>query len=142
MTSCAVRRRLMPEMLKIRNQSRKILGLPSLPVSATCARVPVVTTYSVTVHAVFCRSAGRQEAWKLSRVAPGVVVTDDPDVGKFPTPVDVTAPTPTPRADSGPMPRADSDPVPRLGTGPMPRAGTGPMRARRFRPDASARDQT
>src|ERR1700691_2340498 len=39
------------EELKIRNESRKILGLPSLRVSATCVRVPVVTTHSVAVHA-------------------------------------------------------------------------------------------
>ena len=41
------------EELKIRNESRKILGLPDLRVSATCVRVPVVTTHSVAVHAVF-----------------------------------------------------------------------------------------
>ena len=39
------------EELKIRNESRKILGLPSLRVNATCVRVPVVTTHSVAVHA-------------------------------------------------------------------------------------------
>ena len=44
------------EELKIRKESRKILGLPSLRVNATCVRVPVVTTHSVAVHA---RSAGR-----------------------------------------------------------------------------------
>ena len=48
------------EELKIRNESRKILGLPELRVSATCVRVPVVTTHSVAVHARFSRHvAGR-----------------------------------------------------------------------------------
>ena len=37
----------------MRNESRKILGLPDLKVSATCVRVPVVTGHSVAVHAVF-----------------------------------------------------------------------------------------
>ena len=74
------------EELKIRNESRKILGLPSLRVSATCVRVPVVTTHSVAVHAVFSRPVGRQEAWDVLRAAPGVVVTDDPDAGRVPHP--------------------------------------------------------
>src|SRR6201988_2649258 len=41
------------EELKIRNETRKILGMPDLKVSATCVRVPVVTTHSVAVHARF-----------------------------------------------------------------------------------------
>ncbi len=41
------------EELKVRNESRKILGIPNLKVSATCVRVPVVTTHSLAVHAVF-----------------------------------------------------------------------------------------
>src|SRR5262245_20486283 len=41
------------EELKVRNESRKILGIPDLKVSATCVRVPVVTTHSLAVHAVF-----------------------------------------------------------------------------------------
>src|SRR3954447_13271831 len=41
------------EELKMRNESRKILELPALKVSATCVRVPVVTGHSVAVHAVF-----------------------------------------------------------------------------------------
>jgi aspartate-semialdehyde dehydrogenase len=83
------------EELKIRNESRKILGLPSLRVSATCVRVPVVTTHSVVVHAVFSRPVGRQEAWEVLRAAPGVVVTDDPEAGEFPTPVDVVGTDPS-----------------------------------------------
>jgi aspartate-semialdehyde dehydrogenase len=83
------------EELKIRNESRKILGLPELRVSATCVRVPVVTTHSVAVHAVFSRPVGREEAWDVLRAAPGVVVTDDPDAGEFPTPVDVVGTDPS-----------------------------------------------
>src|SRR3712207_9191369 len=41
------------EELKVRNESRKILGIPDLKVSATCVRVPVVTTHSLAVHATF-----------------------------------------------------------------------------------------
>ncbi len=83
------------EELKIRNESRKILGLPSLRVSATCVRVPVVTSHSVAVHAVFSRPVSRDEAWEVLRAAPGVVVTDDPEAGEFPTPVDVVGTDPS-----------------------------------------------
>ena len=83
------------EELKIRNESRKILGLPSLRVSATCVRVPVVTAHSVAVHAVFSRPVSRDQAWEVLRAAPGVVVTDDPEAGEFPTPVDVVGTDPS-----------------------------------------------
>ncbi|MBV9381616.1 MAG: aspartate-semialdehyde dehydrogenase [Streptosporangiaceae bacterium] len=83
------------EELKVRNESRKILGLPSLRVSATCVRVPVVTAHSVAVHAVFSRPAGRAEAWDVLRAAPGVVVCDEPERGDFPTPADVVGTDPT-----------------------------------------------
>jgi aspartate-semialdehyde dehydrogenase len=83
------------EELKIRNEARKILGLPSLRVSATCVRVPVVTTHSVAVHAVFSGPVGREAAWETFRNAPGVVLVDDPERGDFPTPADVVGTDPT-----------------------------------------------
>lgn len=83
------------EELKIRNESRKILGLPSLRVSATCVRVPVVTTHSVAVHAVFSRPVGREAAQETLRGAPGVVLSDEPARGEFPTPADVVGTDPT-----------------------------------------------
>ena len=66
------------EELKIRNESRKILGLPSLAVSATCVRVPVVTTHSVAVHATFASPIDVAEARALLAGSPGVEVVDDP----------------------------------------------------------------
>jgi aspartate-semialdehyde dehydrogenase len=83
------------EELKIRNESRKILGLPGLRVNATCVRVPVVTTHSVAVHARFARPVGRDAAWDVLRTAPGVVLSDDPEHGEFPTPADVVGTDPT-----------------------------------------------
>jgi aspartate-semialdehyde dehydrogenase len=83
------------EELKIRNESRKILGLPSLRVNATCVRVPVVTTHSVAVHARFSRPVGRAAAWDTLRAAPGVVLCDEPSRGEFPTPADVVGTDPT-----------------------------------------------
>ena len=83
------------EELKMRNESRKILGLPGLRVSATCVRVPVVTTHSVAVHATFSQPVGREEAWDVLRAAPGVVLADDPAAGEFPTPADVVGTDPS-----------------------------------------------
>src|SRR5262249_19232412 len=53
------------EELKIRNESRKILGLPDLKVSATCVRVPVVTGHSIAVHAVFRSEVDTDHAREL-----------------------------------------------------------------------------
>ncbi len=83
------------EELKIRNESRKILDLPELRVSATCVRVPVVTTHSVAVHAVFQREVTADTAWEILRNAPGVVLYDDPSRGEFPTPADAVGTDPT-----------------------------------------------
>jgi aspartate-semialdehyde dehydrogenase len=83
------------EELKIRNESRKILGLPDLRVSATCVRVPVVTTHSVALHVTFERPVTVAAARDLLRAAPGCVVCDDPEGGEFPTPADVVGTDPT-----------------------------------------------
>ena len=83
------------EELKVRNESRKILGIPDLKVSATCVRVPVVTTHSLAVHAVFAEDIDVAEARQALVEAPSVVVVDDPAHGEFPTPVDVVGSDPT-----------------------------------------------
>ncbi|MBA3232484.1 MAG: aspartate-semialdehyde dehydrogenase [Propionibacteriales bacterium] len=83
------------EELKVRNESRKILGLPRLAVSATCVRVPVVTTHSLSVHAVFEHEISVAEARQALIEAPSVVVIDDPARGEFPTPADVVGSDPT-----------------------------------------------
>jgi len=83
------------EELKVRNESRKILGLPQLKVHATCVRVPVVTTHSVAVHAQFEREVTRKGAQRVLAAAPGVVLTDDPEQAEFPTPADVVGTDPT-----------------------------------------------
>ncbi|MEV0843851.1 aspartate-semialdehyde dehydrogenase [Actinocatenispora sera] len=83
------------EELKLRNESRKILGLPDLKVSATCVRVPVVTGHSVTVHAVFGAEVSADDAQEIIKQAPGVVLVDDPAEGEFPTPADAVGTDPT-----------------------------------------------
>ena len=83
------------EELKIRNETRKILGMPDLKVSATCVRVPVIVGHSLALHAVFDREAGREEAQQVLSESPGVVLVDDPAGGKYPTPADVAGLDPT-----------------------------------------------
>jgi aspartate-semialdehyde dehydrogenase len=83
------------EELKVRNESRKILGLSDLKVSATCVRVPVLTTHSLAVHAVFDKEVSREEAQFVLANAAGVKLVDDPENFKFPTPIDVVGTDPT-----------------------------------------------
>jgi aspartate-semialdehyde dehydrogenase len=83
------------EELKLRNESRKILGLPDLKVSATCVRVPVVTGHSVAVHAVFGSEVDADDAKEILRHAPGVILVDDPAAGEFPMPIDAVGTDPS-----------------------------------------------
>ena len=83
------------EELKLRNESRKILGLPALKVSATCVRVPVVTGHSVAVHAVFASEVDAEGARAVLRNAPGVILVDDPEAGEFPMPIDAVGTDPS-----------------------------------------------
>jgi aspartate-semialdehyde dehydrogenase len=83
------------EELKIRHETRKILSLPELKVSATCVRVPVVVGHSLALHAVFDRPVTREQAQDVLRAAPGVLLVDDPARGEYPTPADVAGTDPT-----------------------------------------------
>jgi aspartate-semialdehyde dehydrogenase len=66
------------EEKKLRNESRKILGLPDLKVSGTCVRVPVFTGHSLSVNAEFERRLTPERATELLRNAHGVAVVDVP----------------------------------------------------------------
>jgi aspartate-semialdehyde dehydrogenase len=83
------------EELKIRNETRKILGMPDLKISATCVRVPVITGHSLALHAVFDREVSREDAQRVLSESPGVVLVDNPARGKYPTPADVAGLDPT-----------------------------------------------
>ncbi|HYN30115.1 MAG TPA: aspartate-semialdehyde dehydrogenase [Dermatophilaceae bacterium] len=73
---------------KIRDEIRKILDIPDLRVSATCVRVPVVSSHSISVHATFDRRVTVAEARQALLDAPGLVLLDDLEHGEFPTPSD------------------------------------------------------
>jgi len=66
------------EEQKLRNESRKILGIPDLRVSGTCVRVPVFTGHSLSLNAEFARELSVARALELLAGAPGVEVTDVP----------------------------------------------------------------
>ncbi|GAB2971087.1 aspartate-semialdehyde dehydrogenase [Actinotalea caeni] len=63
---------------KLRNESRKILGLPDLLVSGTCVRVPVFTGHSLSINAEFARPISPERARELLADAPGVELADVP----------------------------------------------------------------
>ncbi|MFX0580190.1 aspartate-semialdehyde dehydrogenase [Nocardia nepalensis] len=63
---------------KLRNESRKILGLPDLLVSGTCVRVPVFTGHSLSVNAEFAEPISVERAKEVLAKAPGVQLTDVP----------------------------------------------------------------
>ena len=66
------------EEKKLRNESRKILGIPDLLVSGTCVRVPVFTGHSLQVNAEFDHPLPVEKARELLASAPGVVLVDVP----------------------------------------------------------------
>lgn len=87
------------EELKLRNESRKILEIPGLPVSGTCVRVPVYSGHSLSINAEFERAISVAEATEILRAAPGVLVVDVPNpldaAGRDPVFVGRIRPDPT-----------------------------------------------
>jgi aspartate-semialdehyde dehydrogenase len=77
------------EEQKLRNESRKVLELPELLVSATCVRVPVFTGHSLAINAAFARPISPDRARELLATADGVVLDD------IPTPIDAAGTDPS-----------------------------------------------
>ena len=67
------------EEQKLRNESRKILGLPDLPVAGTCVRVPVMSGHALAIHAEFEEPISAERARELLEAADGVQVVDLPN---------------------------------------------------------------
>ncbi|HEX3242281.1 MAG TPA: aspartate-semialdehyde dehydrogenase [Solirubrobacterales bacterium] len=72
------------EERKLINETRKILGDPSIRVSATCVRVPVVTGHSEAVNLETREPLSPERARELLGAAPGITVVDDPGAGDYP----------------------------------------------------------
>jgi len=78
------------EELKMLNETRRILDLPDLRLSATCVRVPVLRAHSEAVNIEFEEPFPVEEARALLSAAPGVVLMEDFEANRFPMPTDVT----------------------------------------------------
>jgi aspartate-semialdehyde dehydrogenase len=72
------------EERKLINETRKILGDPSIRISATCVRVPVVNGHSEAVNVETREPLSPERARELLSAAPGVTVLDDPGAGLYP----------------------------------------------------------
>ena len=66
------------EEQKLRNESRKILGIPDLRVAGTCVRVPVFSAHGLAINAEFAKPISPERAIELLRTAPGVRYQDVP----------------------------------------------------------------
>ena len=75
------------EERKLMNETRKILGEPSIRISATCVRVPVVTGHSEAINVQTRDPLSPQRARELLAAAPGVTVIDEPADGAYPQPI-------------------------------------------------------
>ena len=78
------------EELKMLNETRKIMDLPELRLSATCVRVPVLRAHSEALNIEFSEPFPVAEARELLRAAPGVELLENFEANRFPMPTDVT----------------------------------------------------
>ena len=76
------------EEMKMVNETRKILHLPDLQVSATCVRVPVMVGHSEAVNIEFNEPVDLQKVREVLSTAPGIKVVDDPLKNSYPMPLD------------------------------------------------------
>jgi len=82
------------EEAKMLFETRKIMGLPDLAVSATAARVPVFNGHSEAINAEFERAISAERARELLEAAPGVVVIDDFENARYPLPAEASGTDP------------------------------------------------
>jgi aspartate-semialdehyde dehydrogenase len=77
------------EEVKMQDETRKIMHLPELRISATCVRVPVYRAHSVAVTAEFERPVSVEEARAVLSKAPGLELIDEPHSNRYPMPLNV-----------------------------------------------------
>ncbi|MDH3725623.1 MAG: aspartate-semialdehyde dehydrogenase, partial [Thermoleophilia bacterium] len=78
------------EEIKVMNETRKILGLPDLALSATCVRVPVMQAHSISVQIETSEKLDADRARRLLMAAPGLVLVDEPQANRYPLPREAT----------------------------------------------------
>jgi aspartate-semialdehyde dehydrogenase len=76
------------EEMKMLHEGRKILGHPTLRVSTTCVRVPVMRCHSIAISAEFEKPVDVAAARQAIAEFPGVEVVDDPAAKRYPMPLD------------------------------------------------------
>jgi aspartate-semialdehyde dehydrogenase len=77
------------EEVKMQDETRKIMHLPELRVSATCVRVPVYRAHSVAVTAEFEQAVSVERAREILSKAPGLELVDEPNRNHYPMPLSV-----------------------------------------------------
>jgi aspartate-semialdehyde dehydrogenase len=78
------------EEMKMVHETRKIMGLPAIPISATCVRVPVERAHSESVQVTTERPLRLEEVRDALRGAPGVTLLDEAREDRYPTPLFVS----------------------------------------------------
>jgi aspartate-semialdehyde dehydrogenase len=78
------------EELKMINETRKILGEPSLAITATTVRVPVFCSHAESVNVETEKKLTAADVKALLRAAPGIIVVDEPEHNIYPMPIDAT----------------------------------------------------
>lgn len=76
------------EEMKMVRETQKILGLPNLPITATCVRVPVMIGHSESVTVDLEKTLSPEKAREVLADSPIIEVWDDPSQGHYPTPID------------------------------------------------------
>lgn len=76
------------EEMKMQDEGRRIMHLPTFRASVTCVRVPVYRAHSVAINAEFERSVSVDEAHEVLGKAPGLELVDEPRANRYPMPLD------------------------------------------------------
>lgn len=78
------------EEQKMIDETRKILELPDLAVTATCVRVPIESSHSVAMNVTFEKNASVEKVKEVFKNQPGIILKDDPKNLAYPTPLDAS----------------------------------------------------
>jgi aspartate-semialdehyde dehydrogenase len=76
------------EELKMGAEARKVLGIPDLVTVATAVRVPVLVGHAVSIYGRFEKPVSVEAAREVLKRAPGLELVDEPELGRYPTPLD------------------------------------------------------
>jgi aspartate-semialdehyde dehydrogenase len=82
------------EEVKIMKETRKILGLPTLKVSAFTVRIPALNAHSESVWVTLKKEISREQMFECLRNAPGIVLQDEPSKSVYPMPRNVSGEDP------------------------------------------------